>query len=42
MGGITNSEDVSLSKCWEEVRDREAWQMLDSPAVRGVARGGHD
>ena len=38
LNGIADSTDMSLSKLWEMVKDREAWRA----AVHAVTGTGHD
>ena len=38
MDGITNSVDMSLSRVWEMVKDREAWCAAVHRVIRNPTR----
>ena len=38
LGGIIDAVDMSLSKLWETLKDREAW----CATVHGITKVGHD
>ena len=38
LDGITGSVDMSLSRLWDTVKDREVWHAV----VHGIARSPHE